>query len=421
MVPKVAARGTSFKGAGLYYLHDKRALTAERVEFTLTENLPTVDAELALRYMAYTAMRQNELKAASGQVMTGRKLSKTVYTYSLAWSPEEEPTRDEMIEAARDTLTVLGIQEHEALFVAHNDEPHPHIHVIVNRVHPGTGLAAKLSNDHLTLSRWAEAYEKRQGKIRCEQRVENNEKRRNGQFVKDTKSWNKAAFHRDRRLYLKGQFDRRQIEKKNLSAYHLGQRQALYDEKEARIALVKGDVRESYRLKWASLYRRQDAEKRELREASGKALSRLRYWLRHRKRGEHGFSSGPVKAFFGRTQFHKQLAARHEAERKALAKEVYKHTHDAIAQENKAYHANLGKLKKLQRGETEELQQAHSEESQHLAREIVEESARRRQVEEPGREGPPDAGKDFRDAVARRIRKARKRDERGKDHGHDRD
>ena len=31
MIAKLAARGTSFKGAGNYYLHDKDAQTSERV------------------------------------------------------------------------------------------------------------------------------------------------------------------------------------------------------------------------------------------------------------------------------------------------------------------------------------------------------------------------------------------------------
>ena len=60
MVPKVAGKGRSFKGAGLYYLHDKQALTSERVQFTHTVNLPTEDAEKALGWMAHTAMRDDE-------------------------------------------------------------------------------------------------------------------------------------------------------------------------------------------------------------------------------------------------------------------------------------------------------------------------------------------------------------------------
>jgi hypothetical protein len=73
MVPRVAGKGASFKGAGAYYLHDKQADTAQRVAFTHTENLPTNDPELALRHMAYTAMHQDEIKALAGTKATGRK------------------------------------------------------------------------------------------------------------------------------------------------------------------------------------------------------------------------------------------------------------------------------------------------------------------------------------------------------------
>ncbi|MBB4375253.1 hypothetical protein GGD63_008102 [Bradyrhizobium sp. cir1] len=45
MVPKVAGKGRSFMGAGMYYLHDKKAETSERVAFTYTVNLPTRDPE----------------------------------------------------------------------------------------------------------------------------------------------------------------------------------------------------------------------------------------------------------------------------------------------------------------------------------------------------------------------------------------
>lgn len=418
MVPKVAARGSSFKGAGLYYLHDKQAQTAERVVFTLTENLPTSDPAQALRYMAYTAMRQNELKAASGQAMTGRKLTLPVYTYSLAWSPEERPEQDEMIEAARETLKILGMEEHEAVFVAHGDEPHPHIHVIVNRVHPRTGLAAKLSKDHLKFSRWAEAYEKRQGQIRCEQRVENNEKRRNGQFVKDTKSWSRAEIHRARKERLKAAFDRRQIEARNLSASHTGQRQALYEEKELRIDHLHRGLRAAYRSKWAQLYRRQRKEKHELNKAQKTAYTRLLYFLKNQRKKE-GFGKAlkdALRAVSGRDNPHAQLARKHEAERKALAAQITERRREAIREENRHYRDELETLKKLQRGEADLLSEDHSKESQALAREIAE--AHDHDVHESAEpEGPPDLGAEFRKRVAKRLRK-RKRDEResGKDH-----
>ena len=40
--------------------------------------------------------------------------------------------------------------------------------------HPVTGKAATLSNSKLKLSQWAEAYERKRGKVYCPQRVRNN-------------------------------------------------------------------------------------------------------------------------------------------------------------------------------------------------------------------------------------------------------
>ncbi len=184
MVPNVTKGGGSFKGAAAYYLHDKEAETAERVAWTETVNLITSDPEKATRVMAATAMAQNELKVEAGVKATGRKLEKPVYVYSLSWHPDEQPDKATMVEAARESLKALGVEDRQALIVCHNDEPHPHVHVIVNRVSMEDGRAANMRGDHLNLSRWAESWEKRHGKIWCEARVQNNERREQGEFVR---------------------------------------------------------------------------------------------------------------------------------------------------------------------------------------------------------------------------------------------
>lgn len=140
MIAKLAKRGASFMGAGNYYLHDKDAQTSERVAWTETVNLRTHDPERALRVMAGTAMDREAIKEAAGIKASGRSSDKVVQTYSLSWHPDEQPTKAEMLEAARESLKALGIEDRQALIVCHNDEPHPHIHVIVNRVSPVEGL-----------------------------------------------------------------------------------------------------------------------------------------------------------------------------------------------------------------------------------------------------------------------------------------
>jgi hypothetical protein len=190
MVPAITQGGRSFKGAALYYLHDKRQpgeaerLTGERVGWTETVNLPTQDAERAWRMMVHTAMTQGELKAAAGEKATGRKLTKPVLAYSLAWHPDERPTKEDQLAAAYSSLKALGLEGHQAIIVSHTDEPHAHVHVLINRVHPETGIAATLQHSKLKLSQWAQAYELEQGKVLCPQRVENNARRKQGEFVR---------------------------------------------------------------------------------------------------------------------------------------------------------------------------------------------------------------------------------------------
>lgn len=193
-MPNVTRGGAGFKGTAAYYLHDKEAETAERVAWTETVNLITSDPEKATRVMAATAMSQNEFKIEVGIKATGRKLEKPVYVYSLSWHPDEQPDKATMVEAARESLKALGVEDRQALIVCHNDEPHPHVHVIVNRVSMEDGRAANMRGDHLKLSRWAESWEKRHGKIWCETRVQNNERREQGEFVRGSTNVPRSAF-----------------------------------------------------------------------------------------------------------------------------------------------------------------------------------------------------------------------------------
>jgi hypothetical protein len=184
MIPNVTRGGSSFKGAFQYYLHDKGASTRDRVAWTETENMMTNDPDKAWKIMAYTAKEQDRLKEASGQSRAGRKLEKPVFAFSLAWHPEQNPDKDHMLDTARRAIEMLGLSEHEAVIVAHRDEPQKHVHVIVNRVHPITGIAGDIRNSKLKFSDFALEYEREHGKVYCEQREKNHEKRERGENVR---------------------------------------------------------------------------------------------------------------------------------------------------------------------------------------------------------------------------------------------
>lgn len=168
--------GTSFKGAALYYLHDKKRegeterLTTGRVAWTHALNTLEEDPEHVIREMQYTAMHQQVLKHLSGNRTDGRPTDVTVMTVALAWSPEQKVGREEMIEAGQSFLKHMGWQEHQVLFVSHNDTKHPHVHLIINRVHPETGMTLDGNWSKTRAQPWALAYEKEHGRVWCEAR-----------------------------------------------------------------------------------------------------------------------------------------------------------------------------------------------------------------------------------------------------------
>lgn len=192
MIARDTGGGSSFHGAGLYYLHDRNAGTDERVAFTHTENLLTDDPEKALKVMAWTAQHQADLKRAAGVKATGRKLESPVHTFAFSWAKGEEPDAAHMVETAKSAMESLGLADHETLYVGHDDTGHRHIHVIVNRVNPHHGKAATLSKSHLALSKWAEAYEREHG-IHCHRRIENNARRCGGERIIDRESRRRNA------------------------------------------------------------------------------------------------------------------------------------------------------------------------------------------------------------------------------------
>lgn len=177
MVPKIQKRGSSFKDVTAYVLHDPdKADTAERVAWTMTANLSTKDPNWAWHEMVETYWAQGALKAASGHDARGRKNNKPVLHYTLSWAESDKPSMEEMQQAAQSSLKAMGLSEHEALIAAHDDKKHMHVHIVVNTVHPLTGMTAPLKFTKLDLSKWAEAYE-RERVIHCEERIKNNAER----------------------------------------------------------------------------------------------------------------------------------------------------------------------------------------------------------------------------------------------------
>lgn len=206
MIVRIHKTGSSFKGCAAYLLHDKDAGTSERVGWVETVNMATSNPQTAWRVMAATAMMQNDIKAAAGIKATGRQAKGTVLHYSLSWKGEESPehlTKEAMIRAAKSSLSAYGVDpalfkpgarnipkrrqfadEHQAMIICHTDEKHPHVHIMVNRVHPGHGCILPTGKDRDKLSAWANDYEHKTGQVFCANRADAWDSRRRNIWVK---------------------------------------------------------------------------------------------------------------------------------------------------------------------------------------------------------------------------------------------
>jgi hypothetical protein len=302
MIPKLHAKGSNFRGAARYLLGEPGRL-ADRVAWTQTHNLITRNPEAAWRVMAATAMDQQRLKESAGVKNTGRKSKLCVLHFSLSWHAEEKAglTAEEMARAARVVLKVMGAEEHQAMVVAHTDTPQPHVHVVVNRVHPRDGRMLSSSFEKLKASRWAQRYEEERGKVYCVERVLNNEARQRGEYRRGEKNQprllhdlegvndNSAAAvlreeHRKKSAALKEA--ERRLRKRTaeriaaVEQRYRENRETLLQASRQRVARQRTRVRERFRTRWRLLHHEQQAQQRDHALREQRVLGRVQNALR---------------------------------------------------------------------------------------------------------------------------------------------
>ena len=306
--------------------HERKAGAARRlaarVEWTETRNLATNDPWRAARIMGATAADGPALKRLSGVKATGRKLAKPVCHYTLNWAREEHPDRQEMSRAVTGSLQVLGLDKHQALIVAHGDRPHAHAHVIVNRVDAENGKAASLSQSRLKLSKWAESYERNQGKIRCPNRERHNRMRARGERVEPQPRIPQSRFQRERQIPP----PRRRVppERARLNAAEQGQWKRI--ERSVREQSARDRTRSITDLStrangaWRGLYDRQRQEQKAEAKAASTLRGRFRRW---REKGSH---LGQLRTTLTRNSerwrgWRSEMEARHQRDRVELGKQ----------------------------------------------------------------------------------------------------
>jgi hypothetical protein len=134
--------------------------------------MPDDHPTLAVDTMLWTARAAEDLKRAAGIRAGGRPLENPVKHFSLNWHRSQNPTREQMIEAAESFLAHMKWSEHEALIVCHGEEgKQPHVHVMLCAVHPETGRALDTSFENTRAQTWAREYERQQELIFCDERL----------------------------------------------------------------------------------------------------------------------------------------------------------------------------------------------------------------------------------------------------------
>ena len=318
MIATVHTGGGSFKGVVDYCLSEGRVREddrdergedkAGRVAWSETRNVAAADPRQAARVMAATASRSEDLKQLAGVKAGGRALEKPVCHYSLSWGKDEKPNLQAMGRAVTESLETMGLADRQAVMIAHRDTEHPHVHVVVNRVSVEDGRAAKLGNSYLKLSRWAERYEREQGRIRCPQRVENNAGRDRGEWVR-------CASMKPGR-YRRGPGRESEIRRRHIPAGR--------NARDVAAALGRREfvrnLERGQRQQWGELYRRHEQERRKLSQDWGSLQGRVRQW---RAQGKHwdelaGAIRGKSQV---RAEWEQGIEGQHRRERAVLVRD----------------------------------------------------------------------------------------------------
>ena len=114
--------------------------------------------------MEWNALPQN-------QTSKTRKCENDCLHASLSWEKGQEPTAADMREAAQGFLKSLGMESAYAVFIAHDDKAHAHVHIIASRIDPETGKTFSQANDFSYAQAWALQYEREHGLTpQCEAR-----------------------------------------------------------------------------------------------------------------------------------------------------------------------------------------------------------------------------------------------------------
>ena len=168
-----------------------------------------------------------------------------------------------------------------------------------------------MSNDQLALSRWAQAYEEKHGKVFCAERQKNNQERDQGRWRTDD-----SATRAETYAQKKAQSDQLWREyRAGRDALKDGRKQeydALWQQRGEDFAAQQAEVKGRYKPEWRETFKRQRGE---LRQFDSSMTARLKFVLTH-------YETGKLKAIVGAVLADREVRAAYlrtqESERQEL-------------------------------------------------------------------------------------------------------
>lgn len=128
MIANIIGMAPSFHGAVSYNLRGHDGTKHDKCAWWMLRNVPGDDPDLGATMMEATARLSTRVKTPA-------------FHFSIDWHKDERPTEEMSKKAAEAVLRRLGLTDHQSIVFSHQDAAHPHIHLVVNRVHPESGKA----------------------------------------------------------------------------------------------------------------------------------------------------------------------------------------------------------------------------------------------------------------------------------------
>jgi len=136
---KIPAKQPSSFGSSARYLAGlTKGVRPDRVEWVFGNKLHTLEPNAAAAIMDATAARNS-------------RCQNPVYHFVITFDPTDarrgKVNPDIMRDIAKDVIKRMGLGEYQAMVYAHKDTQHPHMHFLVNRIHPELNKALSRHND----------------------------------------------------------------------------------------------------------------------------------------------------------------------------------------------------------------------------------------------------------------------------------